>query len=127
MYKNVTEAAHDAANEVEECKDNVVCSLSKELHSNDPITTQRLLFVQLNSLLAKNEKSCTYSENLYNKDISHGNSKGIYISKRKTNRGFYSAREAHLFDVLFDFFDGKVSDEKLLFIVDLMKNYKEDE
>ena len=126
MIKNVTDAAQAADKEVMECKDNIVGDLCKNLHSDNPITTQRLLFLKLNNLLAKNEKSCTYSENLYNKDISHGNGKGIYISKRRT-RGFYSAREAHLFDVLYDFFDGKVSDEKLLFIIDLLKNYDKDE
>lgn len=120
MNTNVNAA--DAANqEVMKSKDDIVSSLSKDLLSKDfkesPNNIKLMLYCKLNNLLGKAEKSYSYSENLYNIDFSYD----VYISKR-VNRGFHSAREAQLFDVLYDFFGGKVSDEKLLFILSAVKS-----
>lgn len=65
--------------------------------------------------------SASYAENSYYKDYKVGS----FLSKRG-NFGFNTAKEAQLFDVLYDFFDVSMSDSKIIFIINLLKNYKEE-
>lgn len=78
-------------------------------------------YSRINLVCDKAVDSESYSKNSYFKDFKVGS----FLSKRK-NICFDSAREAQLFDVLYDFFGGEVSDNKIVFIIDLLKNYKQD-
>ena len=82
-------------------------------------TELRDVYLQANKLLDSQEKALKFANNQYvEKD-------GLFTPLFNTSMRFESAKEAKLYDTLFEYFDGNANDNEKLTIIGMIQSYAE--